>query len=54
MDHLEHIRSFWKDHTWEIIVTVIVIFIALLSYGLGYLSARDAARTPIIIETKAS
>ncbi|KKW16319.1 MAG: hypothetical protein UY57_C0041G0011, partial [Candidatus Kaiserbacteria bacterium GW2011_GWB1_50_17] len=38
----------------EIIVACIVLAVALLSYGLGYLSAKDAARAPIIIETRTS
>ena len=50
----KEILRFWKTHEWEIIVACIVLAVALLSYGLGYLSAKDAARAPIIIETRTS
>lgn len=45
---------FWKIHEWEIVIAIIVLTVALLSYGLGYLSAKDSTRAPIIIETHAS
>jgi len=48
---LKKALHFWKMHEWEIIIACIILTVALLSYGLGYLSAKDATRVPIIIET---
>lgn len=34
----------------QIVLTIIVFFIALISFGLGYIAARDFSITPIVIE----
>ena len=47
---LERAVHFWKEHQWEIIIFLIVVAVALLSFGLGYTMAKDSTRIPIIIE----
>ena len=42
--------SFWKEYRWEVIIFLTIGIVAALSFGLGYTMARDAARTPIIVE----
>jgi len=43
-------RDWFQNHKKEIILAVIIFFVAALSFGLGYLANREFNRTPIIIE----
>ncbi len=43
-------RVFFETHKKEIIFAGIIFIVATLSFGLGYLAARDLNRAPIIIE----
>lgn len=47
---LEKAQKIYKEHQWEILVASIIVVVAFLSYGLGYLSASQSVRAPIIIE----
>ena len=54
MKLFEKATRFWKTYQWELTIAFIVIVVALLSYGLGYTSAKESARTPIVIEKNSS
>jgi len=45
-----HLKHTLKERKEQILLTLIVFFIALVSFGLGYISARDFSVTPIVIE----
>lgn len=41
-----------KNHRRELTAVFIVVVVALLSFGLGYMTAKDSIHTPIIIENR--
>lgn len=43
-------RNWLFAHKKEILFTIIVFFVAALSFGLGYLANREYNHAPIIIE----
>lgn len=47
---LEKAAHLWKGHQRELAAFLVVVIVALLSFGLGYTMAKDASRAPIIIE----
>ena len=42
--------SFWRKHKQNLSLGIALFFVALISFGFGYLVAQDAEHTPIIIE----
>lgn len=48
---MEKVVYLWKEHRLRLGFFLIVVIVALLSFGLGYMAAKDSARTPIIIES---
>jgi hypothetical protein len=48
--HLRKIKERYIKHQKEVLLIIISFLIILLSFGLGYITARDFSTTPIIIE----
>jgi len=46
----EKLTLFWQNNRRDILLAIVVASISALSFGLGYFSALDENRTPIIIE----
>lgn len=44
-------KEFVKEHTVDIILAIGVILISLLSFGIGYLTAKEQYKQPIHIES---
>jgi len=44
------LTEFFKKYRKEVILVIIIFFVASLSFGLGYLANQEYNRTPIIIE----
>jgi predicted negative regulator of RcsB-dependent stress response len=47
---IENSKEWFKENQKNILLTLLVVFVATLSFGLGYLANREFTRTPIIIE----
>jgi predicted negative regulator of RcsB-dependent stress response len=47
---LEKIKEFIKEHWEEIILVIGVILISLLSFAIGYITAKHEEKEPIKIE----
>lgn len=47
---LEYLKEWIKAHAREIVLFLVLFFIASLSFGLGYLFAQETNRAPIVIE----
>ena len=47
---LSKIIKFVKEHKEEIILVIGVIFISLLSFSIGYITAKGQEKTPIKFE----
>lgn len=47
---MERIFEYIKENERNIFITLLIILIATLSFGLGYLTNREFTRAPIIIE----
>ena len=47
---VEKVTRLSKEHRLKLGFFLIVIIVALLSFALGYMTAKDFTRTPIIIE----
>ncbi len=48
----ERVAYLWKEHRLRFGFFLIVVIVAFLSFGLGYMTAKDSTRTPIIIENR--
>jgi hypothetical protein len=46
----EKIKTFYENYKKEIIFILIIFLVSTISFALGYLSARELNRAPIIIE----
>ena len=46
----EKFKIFYENHKKEIIFIFIIFLVSTISFALGYLSARELNRAPIIIE----
>jgi len=49
---MNKIRFWLQENRKKAILCVLVLLICAASFGLGYLWAKDADKTPIIIENK--
>ena len=47
---LSKIKEFVKNHQADIILTVGVVLISLLSFAMGYIAAKQLEREPVRIE----
>ena len=47
---ITRIREFVKDHQNEIILIIGVILVSLLSFAMGYITAKELNKEPIRIE----
>ena len=47
---LTKISEFVKGHFYDIILFIIVALLVMLSFALGYISAKYGSKEPIIIE----
>ena len=47
---LSRIKEFVKEHETDIILTTGVVLISLLSFAIGYLTAKEQLKQPIRIE----
>jgi hypothetical protein len=47
---LERVKEFLKNHSEEIILVIGVILISLLSFAIGYITAKEEQKQPIQIE----
>jgi NADH:ubiquinone oxidoreductase subunit 3 (subunit A) len=47
---LEKIKEFIKEHWEEMILVIGVILISLLSFAIGYITAKEEQKQPIEIE----
>jgi predicted negative regulator of RcsB-dependent stress response len=50
----EKIKEFIKEHWEEIILVIGVILISLLSFAIGYITAKQEEKQPIQIEYESS
>jgi hypothetical protein len=50
----EKIKEFIRDHWEEIILAIGVILISLLSFAIGYITAKQEEKQPIKIEYEGS
>lgn len=44
------IKEFWENHQKEIIFVLILFLVSTISFALGYLSAKEFNKAPIIIQ----
>jgi len=49
-EKLSEIKEWFRENQKNILLTFLIIIIATLSFGLGYLANREFTRAPIIIE----
>jgi len=49
---LSEIKGFVKDKFYDIMLVIIVVLLLLLSYAVGYITAKYQSKTPIEIEYK--
>jgi len=47
---LSRIKEFVKEHETDIILAIGVVLISLLSFAIGYLTAKEQLKEPIRIE----
>jgi len=47
---LSRIKEFVKEHEGDIILAIGVVLISLLSFAIGYLTAKEQLKEPIRIE----
>ncbi len=47
---IENSKEWFKENQKNIILTFLIIIVATLSFGIGYLANREFTRAPIIIE----
>ena len=43
-------KEWFKENQKNIFLTILIVIVATLSFGLGYLANREFTRAPIIIE----
>lgn len=49
-ENLSEFKEWFKENQKNILLTFLIILVATLSFGLGYLANREFTRAPIIIE----
>lgn len=47
---LSNLKQFVKEHQTDIILLIGVILISLLSFAMGYITAKQQEKEPILIE----
>lgn len=50
MDFINSFKEWFKENQRDIMIAFLIIVVATLSFGLGYLANREFTRAPIIIE----
>ncbi|MCX7589487.1 MAG: hypothetical protein RMK17_02520 [bacterium] len=46
----QKLREFWYNYKKEILFILILFLVSTISFALGYLSAKEFNKTPIIIQ----
>jgi len=49
-EKISNFKEWFKENQKNIFLTFLIILVATLSFGLGYLANREFTRAPIIIE----
>lgn len=51
-EKIEELKFYWQEHQERIILFIIVVLISLLSFAVGYITAKLQEKEPLRIETK--
>lgn len=49
---LAEIKDFVKEHFSDIMLFLIVVFLVMLAFAIGYIAAKYQAKSPITIEQR--
>jgi predicted negative regulator of RcsB-dependent stress response len=49
-EKISEFKEWFKENQKNIFLTILIILVATLSFGLGYLANREFTHSPIIIE----